>query len=1047
MAQYLPYIPETIPEPALYKPDFNFFDRMLQRKQSMFEQGASRVRSAYTSVLNAPLSNKNNIPLRDQYIKDAQEQLTKISSSDLSLMENVNAAESIYAPFWQDKFIVQDAAITKAYQTEMQKYASWKDSAKPEEREKYNSIGMLYLQNGLSKLQNAERTPEAFGAVEMRKAEPFTNIEAYLDKIASQEKLQVKYDDPNGPYLIETVNGERSKQKYATWAASRIGNNFQGQFDITGTVENEERAKILKRNNPNITDEEVQTIIAKDVVSELTKGYTKRNEEVDVEMARIDSLLSSIGQTGGPQNEQMFNKLIQERAELSARKSSINEEYKYFDQDKSKVLDYVTKAPKQYFSVLAKQRLINNWATGTASIDQKLIKENTGFTAAQNYELNKSKFNLDVMKVQYDREQQLWERANPKVSTTGKDTPLKDANGNVIATGEAPGTDEAKSMVYLGASGTAIERTAASELDIYNKQQTERFVSAHNMLFTQESILGLTKSLGLNNDDISYVATALQKEIATDYAHTFTKEEAAAANKLTEKLLASPAVKEAGITKITGPGTMKNALIAYATDHFITKLESDIPLTQDETSALMYMATASKKLQEYNANEEKRKELIKTNLLGNKALSHLVVDRPNNEKDLVGISDLEKNFKATEFEDEDGNKVTLSAKDLASAYMSGNMSEYKPGFFASIARGQLAASGTITFGKTVTIGGKKYSTQGTLTPNMLSPSEPIMNYPKGLEQLEAAVLSLNKTYKSSGQLAKDITLAHQSIVPNLLVYKDLTGVQSKEWQLVFKANKTMADGDLAAKIVSQSIQPGNIDEVYDANGGVVSEANIKAINTLLKSEKNMEEYVTANYIPDGINGKKTLRITLSKVQSDDGKDTIEGVKISELPTTINYTLKENTGTDIDKLAKSPSFQTYDALLRGQEIKSDAILKAAGFEFALTPNFMGPGANPTFVTVDLKYKTRVNKRDPQTGELRSELEQKSYLSRINLTGDNAKGADEIVATVYDLLFRNMSENQRLQEEYNQYLKSANTSGGSTWNPKEALKAANLSHLIK
>jgi hypothetical protein len=294
----------------------------------MFEQGASRVRSAYTSVLNAPLSNKNNIPLRDQYIKDAQEQLTKISSSDLSLMENVNAAESIYAPFWQDKFIVQDAAMTKAYQTEMQKYASWKDSAKPEEREKYNSIGMLYLQNGLSKLQNAERTPEAFGAVEMRKAEPFTNIEAYLDKIASQEKLQVKYDDPNGPYLIETVNGERSKQKYATWAASRIGNNFQGQFDITGTVENEERAKILKRNNPNITDEEVQTIIAKDVVSELTKGYTKRNEEVDVEMARRDSLLSSIGQTGGPQNEQMFNKLIQERAELSARKSSINEEYK-----------------------------------------------------------------------------------------------------------------------------------------------------------------------------------------------------------------------------------------------------------------------------------------------------------------------------------------------------------------------------------------------------------------------------------------------------------------------------------------------------------------------------------------------------------------------------------------------------------------------------------------------------------------------------------------------------------------------------------------------
>ena len=97
MAQYLPYIPETLPEPALYKPDFNFYDKMLQRKQSLFEQGASKVKSAYSSVLNAQLSNKNNIPLRDQYIKDAQEKLVKLSSSDLSLMENVNAAEGIWA--------------------------------------------------------------------------------------------------------------------------------------------------------------------------------------------------------------------------------------------------------------------------------------------------------------------------------------------------------------------------------------------------------------------------------------------------------------------------------------------------------------------------------------------------------------------------------------------------------------------------------------------------------------------------------------------------------------------------------------------------------------------------------------------------------------------------------------------------------------------------------------------------------------------------------------------------------------------------------------
>jgi hypothetical protein len=1053
MAQYLPYIPETIPEPALYKPDFNFFDRMLQRKQSMFEQGASRVRSAYTSVLNAPLSNKNNIPLRDQYIKDAQEQLTKISSSDLSLMENVNAAESIYAPFWQDKFIVQDAAMTKAYQTEMQKYASWKDSAKPEEREKYNSIGMLYLQNGLSKLQNAERTPEAFGAVEMRKAEPFTNIEAYLDKIASQEKLQVKYDDPNGPYLIETVNGERSKQKYATWAASRIGNNFQGQFDITGTVENEERAKILKRNNPNITDEEVQTVIAKDVVSELTKGYTKRNEEVDVEMARIDSLLSSIGQTGGPQNEQMFNKLIQERAELSARKSSINEEYKYFDQDKSKVLDYVTKAPKQYFSVLAKQRLINNWATGTASIDQKLVKENAGFIAAQNIDLRRAEHNLAVTQAGFKREQDLWERANPKATTTGANTPAKDANGNVINTSEAPGVSESGSMMYSGKSGIDITRTEATAYDVFNKNQKQNFVEAHNLIFDQRGILGFATKLGLDQMEISHVATALQKEIATDYAHTFTKEEAAASNKLNEKLLASPAVKEAGITKITGPGTLRNALIAYSGEYLSQRSSvasdgTDIPLTNDEFEALMRYSTAVSKLDSYTANDKQRQELVEKNLANNKAYSHLLVDKGNNKKDLVTISDLEKNFKTTEFEDEDGNKINLSAKDLATAYISGNMKEYIPTGFSAIAASQMAAAGTITFGKTVMIGDKKYTSQGTLTPNMLSPSKPIMDYPKGLEELEAGVLSLNKTYKSSAQIAKDIKDAQHSIVPNLLMYKNLTGKQGSLFTLVYKSNKTMSGGDDAAAIVNQAFQVGNSEEIYDASNAPLSADKIEAVRTLLKNEKNMEEYTTAEYIPQGINGKRTVRVTLSKPLSAETKEQIGNINLNDLGTTFNVVLKDNTaGTILDKLPNNTGFQIYDAITRGQEIKSDPILDAAGFKYTITPNTTGVDATPEYVTVDLKYNVRTNKKDPQTGQLVSGVEQKSYLSKINLMGANAKSPDEIVQTLQELYYSNMMQNRNVQLEYQNFINTNKNNGGTSWDPKAALQASGLSHLIK
>lgn len=1039
MAQYLPYIPETIPEPALYKPDFNFFDRMLQRKQSMFEQGLSRVRSAYTSVLNAPLSNKHNIPLRDQYIKNAQEQLTKLSSSDLSLMENVNAAESIYAPFWQDKFIVQDAAMTKGYQAEMQKLMSWRDSPKLEEREKYNAISMMDLQNGLSVLQNADRTPEAFGAVEMRKAEPFTNIEAYLQKMATAEKLEVKYDDPNGPYLIETKNGQRSQQKYATWAASRIGNNFQGQFDVTGRVENEERIKILKRNNPNLTDQEIKGIIAKDVVSELNQGYTKRTQEVDVEIARIDSLLGSIGQTGGPQHEQMFNKLVQERAELVAKKSAINEEYKYFDQGKDKVLDYVTNAPKQYFSVLAKQRLINNWATGTASIDQKLVKENTGFTAAQNIELRKAEHNLAVNNAAFDQWYKQWSKQldinNPNKGTGT----IKDANGNDIPAPTVPGVDESASLVYSGKSGIDITKTAATAYDFFDQNQKKEFNDSFNLIFDQRGILGFATKLGLDQKEISLVATAFKKEVAglgTGVDYKFNAEEAKASEKLRKALLNSSAIKDAGIKDITGPGTMRNALIAYSGQYLSERSKvaadgSDIPLNNDEFEALMRYSTAISKLQSYNANEQNREKLFQEKIASNPDYKSIVTKGADGKSKLLTISDMAADMPTLQLRNKDGSGLlNLTKEEVAKLYMQGklgptsqtelNIKDLGNYYIESVNNKKSDSS---LFGL---IGGDGTSLWNTIYKDKIQPK-----------------------YGEPGAISKKIQEANEKIVPDLLMYKNLMGRQGSLFALIPKGNKTMANGDNAVLAIYQASQTGNSEDVYDKDGKKIENVEkINAIRTLLSSEKNIEEYVSGQYIPQGINGKRTVRVILNKVLSSETKGSIAGQNIAEIGDVFNFVLKDDTAaTYLDQLPNNSGYQIYQALTRGQEVKSDPILDAAGFSYTVTPNTMGVDAEPEYVTVDLKYKVRTNKKDPQTGQLVTGVEEKSYLHRINLKGSDAKSPDEIIGKLQSLYYENMMKNRSVQQEYQNYINTNRGNGTSMWDPKAALEAAGLSRLLK
>jgi len=496
---------------------------------------------------------------------------------------------------------------------------------------------------------------------------------------------------------------------------------------------------------------------------------------------------------------------------------------------------------------------------------------------------------------------------------------------------------------------------------------------------------------------------------------------------------------------------MKNALIAYARDHFATKIKNNIPFTQEEQMAQKLMISAVKDLEVYNRLEAQRKELIKTNLLSNKELSHLTVDRGDGQKDLVTISDLEKKFKATKFVDEDGKEVTLSAKDLAGAYMSGNFSQYTPTFLQTLgtqnfSSSSAGSSSSFYTGYTVKIDGKEYSSYGLYTPMMVGPD--IKDYMPGLDALDSSMKDLDKTYGSSKKLSTDIISANNKIVPNLLDYKNLTGVQSKEFRLNFKPNVTMGSGDNATRLVYEATQPGNVKMVYGADGQRISDDHILAINTLLKSEKNIEEYVTAEYLPDAKYGK-TLRITLSKVRDDEGKDgKIGDFPISNLKTQYNFAVKEATGTYLDDLYKSASFHVFQNILRGEEFTTDPTLEAAGFKGTITPNVKGAGANPTFVTVTTNYKERVNEIDKNTGQFVSYLKDKSDSFKLNLVGDNAKSPDEIVNSLYDGLYRQLQQNYELEKQYNQYLEKMKKSGTSgTWDAKKALRDAGLSHLIK
>ena len=78
-----------------------------------WKRGAERVKSAYDSVLNLNLTSDENREVQKQFMEDAQKQLTKLASMDLSDPSIQRQGLGIFKPIFNDSAIMQDDYLTK----------------------------------------------------------------------------------------------------------------------------------------------------------------------------------------------------------------------------------------------------------------------------------------------------------------------------------------------------------------------------------------------------------------------------------------------------------------------------------------------------------------------------------------------------------------------------------------------------------------------------------------------------------------------------------------------------------------------------------------------------------------------------------------------------------------------------------------------------------------------------------------------------------------------------------------------------------------------
>ncbi len=131
MATYIQGITDYIPRLQPFKPDFNFYTNVLQTKEAQYKAGYEKLSNIYGTLLNSEMLRSDNIERRDQFFTQIDNEIKKIAGLDLSKEQNVSAAQKVFQPIIDDKYIQKDIAYTKNWRNQLSRAESLKNCTDP----------------------------------------------------------------------------------------------------------------------------------------------------------------------------------------------------------------------------------------------------------------------------------------------------------------------------------------------------------------------------------------------------------------------------------------------------------------------------------------------------------------------------------------------------------------------------------------------------------------------------------------------------------------------------------------------------------------------------------------------------------------------------------------------------------------------------------------------------------------------------------------------------------------------------------------------------
>lgn len=727
---WLENVPSSLTPVPVYQPDFGFLQSMQMKANQQYEQGLKEVKNSFSSIFNRQVTGEEATKRQNDYKKQALTQMKAIAATDLSDPKNVQIAEDILSPFYDDKLYLENIAMTSHYQNEFAKQEAMKHAKTKEERELYNPTIDYYLNKGLEQLASAPMTKEVYSRLERRKSIGVVNFGELAKKHISDVGY-IKTVDANGNEMIITTNGPKSVEAYSSVYKSIAARpEYAEQNRVFSIARMEMQMDQLKKDNPNIPEDQLKAKFADEAITGNVKWYAgniadyrktalewKRKNGVYVDLDGNGNFKDGAQKPLSPEDQKNieYNLSQAKNFEEQARRTEelFTKDFGYLQTDSTKystsVDDYIKAVDPN--STIYQQR-VNDIKTHTQDYIQNVYLSQDADAFAKGL-ANLSSVEIKVNPVQQEVNKQAAEAFKEQLAvfkaTTGveqkqeeldrKELELKLKAGlatqedldkyygkgfstkgiGISATGQG-GVDVSSGDIQM--TGTNIRKVPT--IDTYNNAKLKYAIDINVKSFSPEGMLNMISEdvvpNGLTGPEILTLSTAYNKCLQTG---KYDPESLAVREKAAKLLNSLVPTKNKVYEAITGPNNVREALgVIAATDAADPLFKTQNP---EKQSLVMKMAMMNQSIQKDSAEllnltdtyQKKLAEFLKANPQGEYSkITKTTTDPKTGEKkyDVITNKDVADDLKKFGVYDvsvigQDGQKISLSNEELANAFL------------------------------------------------------------------------------------------------------------------------------------------------------------------------------------------------------------------------------------------------------------------------------------------------------------------------------------------------------------------------------------------